>query len=183
MRKLCLAGVALVATVIPGLAQGAGASSFALTITGGDGPNVIRIKLTADRSQYLITANGSIGEVAGCRNPSDDPNELDCPAERINGFLVNTRGGSDTVTVAANVPVSVILDGGDGLDGLTGGANTDKLIGGAGPDKLVGRGGPDLLYGGSSRDGLYGGPGNDVLRGGPGIDGLFGGPGLDDIRQ
>jgi Ca2+-binding RTX toxin-like protein len=183
MRKLCLVTAALAAALVPALAQGAGASSFALTITGGDGPNDIRIRLSLDRSQYVIQANGAIGEVASCRNPSNDPNELDCPAGRINGFLVKTRGGNDSVTLGATVPVSVILDGGDGLDDLTGGANTDKLIGGGGADKLVGHGGADLLYGGAGPDDLFGGPGNDVLRGGPGTDRLFGGPGRDDARQ
>jgi Ca2+-binding RTX toxin-like protein len=183
MKKLCLAIAVLAATLAPALAQGAGASSFALTITGGDGPNELRINLTLDRSQYAIRANGAIGEVAGCTNPADDPNELDCPASRINGFIVKTRGGNDSVSFGATVPVSVILDGGDGFDDLIGGANTDKLVGGGGSDKLVGRRGSDFLYGGAGKDDLFGGPANDVLRGGAGLDRLFGGPGRDDILQ
>ena len=183
MTKLCLAFAALAVALVPALAQGAGASSFALTITGGDGPNEIRIALTPDRSQYVIRANGSIGEVASCHNPSDDPNELDCPAGRINGFIVKTRGGNDTVTLGSTVPVSSILDGGDGFDDLTGGANTDTLVGDDGADKLAGRKGADVLYGGAGGDDLFGGPGNDFLRGGAGRDRLFGGPGRDDVRQ
>jgi Ca2+-binding RTX toxin-like protein len=183
MTKLCLALAALAVMLVPALAQGAQTSAFALTITGGDGPNEIRITLSLDRSQYIIRANGAIGEVASCRNPSDDPNELDCPAARINGFIVKVRGGNDTVTLGPTVPVSTILDGGDGFDDMTGGGNTDKLVGGEGADKLVGRGGADVLFGGAGGDDLFGGPGNDVLRGGSGFDHLFGGLGRDDVRQ
>ena len=183
MRKLCLAFAAFAVLLVPALAQSAETSAFALTITGGDGPNEIRITLSLDRSEYVITANGSIGEVASCHNPSDDPNELDCPAGRINGFIIKTRGGNDTVTLGSTVPVSTILDGGDGFDDLTGGANTDKLVGGDGADKLVGRRGADVLFGGAGGDDLFGGSGNDVLRGGAGRDRLFGGAGRDDVRQ
>jgi Ca2+-binding RTX toxin-like protein len=183
MRNLCLACVALAAALVPALAQGAGTSSFALTITGGDGPNDLTIRLSADRSLYVIKANGSIGAVASCRNPGDNANELRCPAAQINGFIVKTHGGNDSVVVGASVPVSAIIDGGEGLDDLTGGGNTDKLVGGDGADKLVGRSGADLLYGGRGEDVLFGGPGNDVLRGGPGLDRVFGGLGRDDVKQ
>src|SRR3954469_10153034 len=101
MTKLCLAFAAFAVLLVPALSQGAETSAFALTITGSDGPNEIRITLSLDRSEYVIRANGSIGEVASCRNPSDDPNEIDCPAGRINGFIVKTRGGNDTVTLGS----------------------------------------------------------------------------------
>src|SRR3954469_16486664 len=183
MTKLCLAFAAFAVLLVPALAQGADTSAFALTITGGDGPNEIRVTLSLDRSQYVIKANGSIGEGASCRNPSDDPNELDCPAAKINGFIVKGRGGNDTLTLGPTVSVSSILDGGDGFDDLSGGAITDKLVGGEGADKLAGRRGADVLFGGAGGDDLFGGCGTDVLRGGPGLDHPFGGPGRDDVRQ
>jgi Ca2+-binding RTX toxin-like protein len=183
MKKMCLLSVALASVLLPALTQGAGSSSFSLTLTGRDGPNEISITLAAARHQYVIRANGPIGNVASCTNPRDDPNELDCPASQINGFLVQSRGGNDLVTVGGSVAVSVIVNGGEGIDDLTGGGNADKLVGGDGADKLIARGGSDFLYGGKGSDELFGGPGNDVLRGGLGLDRLFGGPGRDDERQ
>jgi Ca2+-binding RTX toxin-like protein len=180
MKKLCLAIVVLGVVLVPGLAHGARASSFSLTLTGSDGPNEIKIALSDDGSEYVIRANGPIGAILSCKNPPGDPHELRCPASQISGFTVRGRGGNDTVTVAKVVPVSLFEYGGNGFDDLSGGANGDKLVGGDGADDLFGGDGSDFLYGAAGDDRIRGGLGNDVLRGGAGSDQLFGGPGRDD---
>jgi hypothetical protein len=180
MKKLCLAIAVLGAVLAPGLAQGAEVSSFSLTLTGSDGPNEIRITVSADRSEYVIRANGPIGAILSCKNPPDDTHELRCPASQISAFTVRGRDGNDTLTVGEAVPISVFGFGGGGFDDLSGGANADKLVGGEGDDDLLGNDGSDFLYGGNGDDRLRGEDGNDVLRGGPGTDLLFGGTGRDD---
>jgi len=157
--------------------------SFTLTLAGGEGPNEISITMTADRKEYVVTANGDIEPFAPCVNTSGKTTELRCPATAINGFEVLAESGNDTVTVGKSVTVSTTLDGGPGIDDLTGGANSDRIVGGSGIDKLIGRSGADLLFGGGANDDLLGGSGKDILRGGPGSDQLAGGPGRDDQRQ
>lgn len=180
MKRLCLAIAILGAALAPAVAQGASASSFSLTLTGSDGPNDIRIAISGDRSEYVISANGPIGAILSCKNPPDDPHQLRCPMSQISGFTVRGRGGNDSLSVGEAVMVSVFGYGGDGFDDLSGGANSDKLAGGPGADELRGGDGADYLYGGLGDDRLRGGGGNDVLRGGLGTDQLFGGPGRDD---
>jgi Ca2+-binding RTX toxin-like protein len=68
-----------------------------------------------------------------------------------------------------------IVDGKGGGDTLTGGAGNDVLNGGAGGDTLRGNGGDDHLLGGDDIDTLYGGAGEDHLTGGSGNDELYGG--------
>jgi Ca2+-binding RTX toxin-like protein len=180
MKKLCLACTVLAVALVPALAQGAGVSSFSLTLTGSDGPNEISITTSGDGNEYVIRANGPIGAILSCKNPPGDERELRCPAAQISGFTVRGRGGNDTVTAAESLPVSVFEYGGEGLDDLTGGGNSDKLAGGLGADHLAGGDGADFLYGGFGDDRLRGEAGNDVLRGGLGDDLLFGGRGRDD---
>lgn len=167
--------------------QTATASAFTLVLRGGNGPNDVTVKF--EEGEYVIKANGEVpppnaAEVPNdCYNPPGDPNELHCPESDLQGLIIRGRGGNDTITVRRSVEISVILNGGAGLDDLAGGSNTDKLTGGEGDDRLIGRGGADFLYGGEGDDQLYGGAGKDLLRGGPGRDLLFGGRGRDDERQ
>jgi uncharacterized protein (TIGR03118 family) len=77
---------------------------------------------------------------------------------RFNGFA-----GDDVVTVAPNIDVVAVLDGGAGNDVLSGGAAGDVLLGGTGTDLLFGNLGRDVLIGGAGSDGLFGGGGDDIL--------------------
>jgi Ca2+-binding RTX toxin-like protein len=167
--------------------QTATASAFTLVLTGGNGPNDVTVSFEA--AEYVIRANGEVpppnpAEVPNdCYNPPGNPNEMRCPERDLHGLVVRGRGGNDTINVRRSVEISVILNGGAGLDDLAGGSNTDKLTGGEGDDRLFGRGGADFLYGGAGNDELFGGAGKDLLRGGPGRDELFGGRGRDDTQQ
>jgi PKD repeat protein len=107
--------------------------------------------------------------------------------------------GNDHATVAGNIEIPVLIDGGAGDDHvkaglgpavLLGGIGNDVLIGsmgndtldgGEGDDILLGRDGDDVLLGGAGNDILVGGSGNDTLEGGLGNDILLGGSGNDTL--
>ena len=174
--------IALAALAAPMAAAGTG-QPYTLVLKGADGPNAITISFDGTSDEYVIHANGTVGQTETCTNPPGEPNELRCPEDDLIGFTVRAGGGNDDIIVKDSVALSTTLNGGAGLDDLAGGSNTDRLVGGADEDKLVGRKGSDFLYGSKGRDTLLGGAGKDVLRGGPGRDVIRGGPGRDDERQ
>jgi hypothetical protein len=189
LRRPAIAALAL-ACALPALAGadrrgGAAASAerFTLRITAGDASNEIGVRVSADGSQYVITANGAIPPAAGCRNPPGEPTELRCTRATVAGIAIDANGGNDTISTARGVTAYMLLSGGAGFDDLIGGSNADEIRGGPGPDRLVGRDGPDQLFGEGGDDELRGGPGKDILRGGAGTDSVLGGPGRDDQRD
>src|SRR5262249_23024999 len=104
-------------------------------------------------------------------------------------FHVDTRGGDDTVGIAADVLQPPTIDAGVGNDtvnlgggpGLVfGGEGNDALNGGSGRDVLVGNAGDDRMDGGANNDVLHGGAGNDDLAGGEGADVVSAGAGDDE---
>lgn len=85
----------------------------------------------------------------------------------INGAIyVFGRTGNDTISVASNISLHAVLDGGFGKDTLVGGGGNDTLLGGAGDDSLSGGGGRNLLIGGGGNNKLHAGSGGDILIGG-----------------
>jgi Ca2+-binding RTX toxin-like protein len=75
--------------------------------------------------------------------------------------------------------VTLVADGGAGMDEITGAAGDDDLDGGTDADEIDGGGGNDALAGGTGDDEIEGGAGNDILDGGAGDDELTGGSGND----
>jgi Ca2+-binding RTX toxin-like protein len=184
MKKTTLIAVAvLVALQSAAAFARAEPGPVTLLISGGPGNSGLNISLTPDGHGYLILSTEPL-EVGGnvCEHPSEEVlNELLCKATAIAGFEVNAGGGSDSVYFSSDVPVSVTVRGGPGVDRLIGGNASDKLIGGPDRDFLEGRRGDDWLLGGPGPDRLVGGPGNDQLRGGPDKDTLVGGPGKNEL--
>jgi hypothetical protein len=80
-------------------------------------------------------------------------------------------------TVAADDPITVVVNGGDGNDALTVLARDTEL----GRALLNGDGGDDVVTGPDSNDTLTGGEGNDRLVGGKGDDVMNGGAGNDTL--
>jgi Ca2+-binding RTX toxin-like protein len=64
--------------------------------------------------------------------------------------------------MAAFVPSSIMLVGGDDNDTVFGDGADNSLLGGDGNDRLYAGAGDDILAGGRGRDTLFGGPGADV---------------------
>jgi Ca2+-binding RTX toxin-like protein len=152
----------------------------------GDDGLVLRVSESLDRLE----------EGAGCV-PLDPPynSEMSCPMPAR--LRVELGDGEDRITLAAGLPPipvevlgqggndglsanddvdnRVVLDGGEGDDGLDGYKFSDVLRGGPGNDKLYGRGGDDELRGGEGDDELQPDTnvdviGNDIVDGGPGYD-------------
>jgi Ca2+-binding RTX toxin-like protein len=172
MKRVLLISLAVIALQAPALGHGhATPSRFNVLLSGGSENNVIRIWLSPDGRDYVITSIVQL-EVGGtvCVHPEGMPNELVCEARSIASFEVNAGAGDDRIVVARKVGAPVILRGGAGDDVLIGGSGDDRLLGGSGNDALTGRGGDDALYGGPGNDRLFGGSGNDTCNGGAGRD-------------
>lgn len=183
MKKLLLISLTALAALLSATAQ-ATTGPLVLLLAGGPEDNMIRIELSEDGRDYVISSVAAL-EAGGelCSHPEDRPNELVCKAPDIAGFEVNVAAGDDTVVLAPEVPVPATLRGGLGRDRLVGGGAGDKIVAGPGADVLSGRRGDDWLFGGNGRDRLLGGPGDDQLRGGAQADVLNGGPGHNKLQQ
>ncbi|TWI06145.1 hemolysin type calcium-binding protein [Luteimonas cucumeris] len=105
-------------------------------------------------------------------------------------LTLRTGAGNDTINVASNVKVNIVVDGGAGDDSITTGAGNDRIDGGtgndsittgAGRDDIFGNTGNDRIEAGSGDDVVYGGDGDDVMLGNDGVDFLEGGQGKDDL--
>jgi hypothetical protein len=172
MKRVLLISLAVIALQAPALGHGdATPSRFNVLLSGGSEQNVIRIWLSPDGRDFVITSIVPL-EVGGtvCTHREGMPNELVCGARSIASFEVNAGAGDDRIVVARKVAVPVTLRGGPGADVLVGGGGDDRLLGGSGDDALTGRGGDDALYGGSGNDRLFGGSDIDICNGGPGRD-------------
>jgi uncharacterized delta-60 repeat protein len=68
-------------------------------------------------------------------------------ADVTGNIVLRGFAGDDSMTLAADVPVAAVLDGGEGNDTMTGGAGNDTAVAGPGADVLTGRLGQDTLIG------------------------------------
>lgn len=85
------------------------------------------------------------------------------------GIVVYGQDGNDKITLASNVTLNSLLDGGNGADTINGGGSNSIMLGGAGNDTLTGFG---ALVGGADNDILKSSGGRSVLIGGAGADNL-----------
>jgi hypothetical protein len=81
------------------------------------------------------------------------------------GLFIYGGAGNDTLSVATNIKLPALLDGGPGNDILRGGGN-NILLGGRGNDRLFGSRGYSLLIGGRGADMLFARSKGDILIGG-----------------
>jgi len=87
-------------------------------------------------------------------------------AADITSIVVLALDGNDKVTIAGNVRITSLIDGGAGNDKLKGGSGADVILGAEGNDTIIGGGGRDLLIGGDGCDRIIGDSGDDILIGG-----------------
>lgn len=105
-------------------------------------------------------------------------------------LTLRTGAGNDTINVAPNVKVNIVVDSGAGDDTITTGAGDDRIDAGAGNDTISTGAGRDDIFGstgndkieaGAGDDVVYGGDGDDTMLGNDGVDFLEGGKGMDDL--
>jgi Ca2+-binding RTX toxin-like protein len=185
-----------------------GASTLAVTLTGGGGNDAVVSENDADftlGNTLLTRSTGGTFALSGISRAqlTGGPGDNTFTVSGWTGAATLTGGGgADKVraTGAGNFTLSDTLlthstGGTFALSGitlaqLTGDAGANRidaqlftgqttLSGGDGPDTLIGGSGNDVLSGGNGADSLVGGPGNDTLDGGAGIDTLDGGAGID----
>ena len=87
-------------------------------------------------------------------------------AEGVDSIHIVLCDGDDHATIAGNVDLPTLIDGGPGNDHLGGSGGPNVLLGGDGNDILTGGGGRDVLIGGFGMDRLVGAAGDDILVGG-----------------
>lgn len=94
-------------------------------------------------------------------------------------LTIRSGAGNDTINVASNVKVNIVVDAGVGDDKIATGAGSDRIDGGIGNDEISSGEGRDDVFGNSGDDRLDAGGGDDVVYGGDGADRLAGGEGVD----
>ena len=124
--------------------------------TKGDGNDEVSVK-QRDDGTLDVTVNGESYEVKLAQGQE---------------FGIRVGNGNDVVTVAPNVKVNIVVEGGDGNDTITTGAGADRIDGGAGDDVIAGGDGRDDIFGNSGNDSIDGGNGPNVLYGGDGDDSI-----------
>ena len=120
-----------------------------LFVGGTNGPDAIAIIAASNKRVELFVNGRSQGKFAV-----------------TGGLFVFAGDGNDAISVAYNITLPALLDGGAGSDAIVGGGGNDVLVGGSGNDVLYGGGGRDLLIGGTGTDVLLGAAGDDILIGG-----------------
>jgi Ca2+-binding RTX toxin-like protein len=124
-------------------------------------------------------ATFDVADVESIRVLLGDGNDHASIADNIDLPLLADGGAGNDHLNAGRGPA--VLIGGDGNDKLFGSGANDKILGGNGNDVIFGSGGAHLLDGGARNDIVYGSWGNDTIQGGDGKDVLFGGGGNDTI--
>ncbi|MCA9138495.1 MAG: hypothetical protein KDB00_17105, partial [Planctomycetales bacterium] len=146
----------------------------ALTSRSG---NELTLKFTSGDDNYRVLAGSKPGSIVvqgqGMRTGD---------IVGVTSIMGNAGLGNDQVTIANDVTIPVVIDGGAGNDLLTAGGGMTTFYGGSGNDTLTGGNRDDLLIGGDGDDLLTGGIGNDTLDGGAGADYLDGGINEDSLR-
>ena len=149
----------------PDGASSAGVTSVECTLTGTEGPDVIR---------------GTSGDDVICGLGGDDRiiagDGVDVVLGGDGADRIAGGDGDDTIDAGAGAD---IVNAGTGDDVVFGGDDADRLVGGSGDDAVNGGTGDDVVNGGVGNDSLDGGPDADRLVLGPGDDRAYGGAGDD----
>lgn len=176
----------------------------ACTITGSDGPDVLRgtsgddVICGGDGDDRIIAGDGADVVIGGggadriSGGLGDDLIDGGVGADNVNGGAGDDHifGGEDADVLAGAAGDDVIdagagddrAAGAGGADSIEGGPGADRLVPGAGDDRAVGGSGPDTIVGGGGNDSVSGGGGADTLAGSSGSDLVYGGPDADVCR-
>lgn len=137
-------------------------TATAFVVGAGVNENILQIVGTPNADRVTINQQGN-GFLKVHASFFDGRSFRRFPLEDVGGILATVGAGDDRVTMAGNISLPAILDGGDGNDHLNGGRGANVLLGGTGNDRLLGGSGRDILIGGYGGDNINGGPGEDIL--------------------
>jgi len=136
--------------------SGVGVSAGQLQIIGTSGDDLVTVNLA--NGDQVIRIHASF--------LPPNPGYIDVPLAAVSSILLVLLGGNDQATLAGNMTLPAVLDGGSGDDRLNAGGGGAVLLGGTGNDFLQGNTGNDILIGGLDADVLIRGPDEDILIGG-----------------
>jgi Ca2+-binding RTX toxin-like protein len=125
---------------------------------------VLNVVGTARNDTVKVTRTGNRLQVFASFVPGSHTRNFALTS--VKQIHVSLGDGNDQATIAPQIRVPAILDGGDGNDVLRAGSGRSVLLGGAGADALFGGIGRSLAIGGAGRDRLTGGAGDSILAGG-----------------
>lgn len=122
------------------------------------------------KPQYIRVHASFLPKVAGTSDDDDEDDEgssrfRDFDADGVSSILTVLCDGDDHATVADNIGITAIIDGGYGNDKLKGGGGDDILSAGTGKDTIEGGRGADILIGALGCERLVGNKGDDILVG------------------
>jgi Ca2+-binding RTX toxin-like protein len=132
---------------------GAGIQNGVLQIVGTSGDDLLNIYRTGTG---LVKVHASFF-------PEGQRDYSEAEVELIHVWLLD---GNDHATLAGNVDLPVVMDGGGGNDTLNSTEGPAILLGGIGNDELSGGQGRSILIGGIGQDRIVGGSGENVIIGG-----------------
>jgi hypothetical protein len=122
-------------------------STVAAVVTGISLRNgVLYVIGTTQNDTISITTQGNSKLKVGANFISSGSVTFD--SSNISRIVAHLGSGNDSVSVASQVAISAILDGGAGDDVINGGDAPSLLIGGRGSDQLTGGNKGDVLIGG-----------------------------------
>jgi hypothetical protein len=136
--------VAIAAVLIAPAAATAGqfqVQGNTIVYTGEAGVDQISGFDTGTSIRFTRFGGVALGGGPGCTQDLNNSLWVDCQKGGVSSVILNLNGGDDVASVAANVTLPVIFNGGDGNDGLFGGGGIDVFDAGAGNDNVVSRDG------------------------------------------
>jgi hypothetical protein len=108
------------------------------------GKNADNVSVSLDAGRYRFTnPNAAISAGPGCT--AVNAHEVTCDAAGVTRLKVDTGYRDDVITVAPNVTIATLLNGGGANDTITGGSGADVIDGGIGADVMVGGAGDDAV--------------------------------------
>jgi Ca2+-binding RTX toxin-like protein len=136
---------------------GVGTIDGQLQVIGTSGDDHVSINLAKSGGSQVIRVHASFLPAPGF---------IDVSATGISSMVVMLLDGNDHASIAGNISLPALLDGGAGNDHLNAGGGGSVVHGGSGDDVLLGGAKNDILIGGTGADQLNGGSGQDILIGG-----------------